>query len=301
MSPLLFILVMTVLVKDAGGMLSAPAKHAYDRNELAELVYADDTLIMGVADKFLAEYLNAFYMAGKRYGMELHPSKFQLLSTSGATVLHTPSGEVISISPTMEYLGAILSADGKCCAELGRRIGRAKANFMSLAKVWSHSSLTWPRKLRIFDAMVESKLTYAMGACCLLVAQERRINGFQNRCIRKILGIKPAFISRVSNAAVLERAHHRAASEILRKRRLLIIGKVFRAPPGHPMRSCCFIGSSTHPASEQFVRRVGRPSKDWTTEVLTDVIALFGSVACANEIAQDCLRWKQALRHKLGF
>ena len=233
--------------------------------------------------------------------MELHPSKFQLLSTCPTTVLRTPQGDTIKTSPTMEYLGALLSADGKCAAELSRRIGCAKADFKALAKVWSHSSLTWPRKLKIFSAMVECKLMYAMGACCLLVADARRLNGFQNRCIRKILGVKPAFISRVSNIAVLNKAHHRAASDILRKRRLILLGKVFRSPQDHPMRSCCFIGSSTHPASGQFVRRVGRPSKGWTQEVLKDAIALFGSVACANDVAQDCLRWKQALRLKLGF
>ena len=79
------------------------------------------------------------------------------------------------------------------------------------------------------------------------------------------------------------------------------MGKVFRAPSGHPLRSCCFIGSSTHPASEQFVRRVGRPNKDWTSEVLKDVVLLFGSIAGASDIAQDARRWRHALRHKLGF
>ena len=66
----IYILVMTVLVQDAVGMLSAPANHSYDRNKLAELVYADDILIMGVADNFVAEYLNVLYGWNKiRHGI----------------------------------------------------------------------------------------------------------------------------------------------------------------------------------------------------------------------------------------
>ena len=63
-------------------------------------------------------------------------------------------------------------------------------------------------------ALIESKLLYTMSALCFAAAENRRSDGFQNRCVRKIIGVKPAFISRVSNATVLEKAGHTAASAV---------------------------------------------------------------------------------------
>ena len=55
MSPLLFIIVTTVLLHDAVGTLSANTKTAYERGDLADLVYVDDILLIGVS----ANQLNA--------------------------------------------------------------------------------------------------------------------------------------------------------------------------------------------------------------------------------------------------
>ena len=66
LSPLLFIIVMTVLLHDAVGTLSANTRSAYDRDDLADLVYADDTLLIGVSDDQLSEFLEAVQRAGAR-------------------------------------------------------------------------------------------------------------------------------------------------------------------------------------------------------------------------------------------
>ena len=55
LSPLLFIIVMSVLLHDAVSSLSSEAKKAYDKGHLADLVYADDTLIIGVQDCHINE------------------------------------------------------------------------------------------------------------------------------------------------------------------------------------------------------------------------------------------------------
>ena len=70
---------MTVLMHDAKQMLSDAARVAYEKGDLADLVYADDTLLFGVSSKFLEEYLWAVAAAGRRYGLELHTGKLQLL------------------------------------------------------------------------------------------------------------------------------------------------------------------------------------------------------------------------------
>ena len=79
MSPLLFIIVMSVLLEDAKSLLSARALEAYENGDLSDVVYADDTLLLSVSQRHLQEYLSAVAVAGAKYGMELHWGKFQLL------------------------------------------------------------------------------------------------------------------------------------------------------------------------------------------------------------------------------
>ena len=275
LSPLLFIVVMSVLLHDAVAALGPEARAAYERGDLADLVYADDTLLMGVSDAHVQEYLAAISEAGKRYGLELHAAKFQLISTDASTNISTPDDMRIPVKASMEYLGSVLAATGESDTELNRRLGMAKADFNAISKVWSHSSLTWKGKLRVFSAIIESKLLYSLSSKCLSVAEARRLDGFQNRCIRKILGIKPAFISRVSNKDVLGKAGHQAASEMLRRRRLQLLGKIFRQPAPHPLRKACFIGDTSGLATDQYIRRRGRPAKEWTKLTLDDARRLF--------------------------
>jgi hypothetical protein len=289
LSPLLFIIAMTVLLHDAVEDLGAAAKAAYRCGDLGEIVYADDTLLYGSIDAPVTEYLRAVQGAGRRYGLELHTQKFQLLSTDPACRVFTTEGVRIPLKSSMEYLGAILTADGSNCLELNRRIGAAKGDFVSLCKIWSHSSLTWRGKLRIFSAVVESKLMYALARLTFTVADLRRLDGFQNRCIRKIIGVKPSFVSRISNASVLSKADHTPTSALLQKRRLQLFGKIVRQPPGHPSRQACFIGDTLIPTTERFVRRVGRPHAEWARVVLQEACQLFGSSHEAGRAAMDRL------------
>ena len=100
----------------------------------------------------------------------------------------------------MKYLGSIISADGKSSHGLNRRVVLAKADFNALGKIWSQSALTWRKHLRILSSLVESKLFSALATMCFNTADLRRLDGFLNRCVREIILIKPAFVSRVSNA-----------------------------------------------------------------------------------------------------
>ena len=197
----------------------------------------------------------------------------------------------------MQYLGAALSADGFCDNELARRIGMAKADFRSLCKIWRHSMLPWQRKLAIV-MLIESKLTYGLATVCLTIAQQRRLNGFQNRCLRSVLGIKSAFVSRISNAQVLARSGHAALTDTLNKKQLGLFGKVLRAAHDSPLHLSSFIPGTTTAATERYVRRVGRPRREWITDLTRCAGTLFGSMQAAKQIAQQPKSWKAAVSAK---
>jgi hypothetical protein len=292
LSPLLFVMVMSVLLTDAMDMLSKGAKDAHMKGDLADMVYADDTLLLSVSDAHLNEYLHAVAAAGARYGMELHWGKFQLLPVQCTPKVHTPDGQRIPLKSRMEYLGTILTDDLHDHHELVRRIALAKADFIALETVWGRSALTWRRKLGIYSCLIQSKLLYSLSSVCLTVAQIRKLNGFQNRCLRKIIGIAPSFVSRVTNAEVLRRCAHLPAADLLLKHQLSLLGKVLRSPEGHPLRTASFMRNSDTPATEQFVRRRGRPAKEWVREVMQEALILCGSAGEMVRLASDKHRWQ---------
>ena len=88
MSPFPFVIVMTVLTHDAITMFGA--RDAYDRGDLADLVYADDTLLMGATTSHLPEFLQAKvsrYMENSPFlspllTFQIGPSLFRLLTVS---------------------------------------------------------------------------------------------------------------------------------------------------------------------------------------------------------------------------
>ena len=298
LSPLLFVLLMTVLLHDAVAMLPEDARREYKDGVISDCVYADDTLLIGTSDEYLNSFLLAVATAGRRYGCELHWQKFQVLAVGSSGKILSPAGEPLKHVKYLEYLGACLTADGDMSHELGRKIGEAKRTFTSLRRLWSHSALTWRRKLNIYAAVVESKLLYGLSSACFTKAQLRRLDGFQNRCVRQIIGVKTAYISRVSNRTVLEKADHAAASTKLLFKQLQLFGKVIRCSSDHPMRTCTFSPglSFLQPLADKYVRRVGAPHKEFARDMLNHSVRIFGSWDRVAATAQSPAVWDKLLR-----
>ena len=294
LSPLLFIIVMSALMHDAVESLSGDAKAAYLQGDLADIAYADDTLLLGVSSAHLTEFLSSVAAAGKRYGMDLHYSKFQLVNVNCRTRVLRPDGNAVDATPGMVYLGTVLSDSGAVDSELGRRIGQAKSDFQALCKVWDHSSLRTARKLRLYCSMVETKLLYGLSCCCFTVAQQRRLNGFQAKCLRRIVGIKPSFISRITNKEVLRRVGHVDATTLLSQMQLQLLGKVLRAPATSQLRAAAFTPGTLQSATSRYVRRVGRPRREWVPTVMADATRL-ARPHDLQTLALDQSRWKSTM------
>jgi len=299
LSPLLFIVVMSALMHDSVAALSAPARQAYMRGDLADLAYADDTLLIGASSAHVTEFLSAVAQAGALYGMELHAGKFQLLQVQTSSKIHSVDGSPVPVTDHLSYLGSTLASDGRAAAELSRRIGMAKSDFKALSKVWTNSALTRTRKLKIYSSLVESKLLYSLSTASYTVAELRRLDGFQARCLRSILGIQPAFLSRISNDIVRQRAVCRCFSELLVDRQLMLLGTVLRAPEHSPLQSVSFIPGTLQPATSRYVRRVGRPRKEWVPIALSNAYNLGGHGQLLETVRSEA-DWKRLVRSRRG-
>ena len=141
------------------------------------------------------------------------------------------------------------------------------------------------RKLRpeVLNALVTIKLVYRLAAIVLTTTDRRRLDGLQNLCLRRIWNILPCYLS-CGNSPL--------AKKVLGQQ-LWLCGKAARAHVGSVLRVCAFCSGSLRPASDRYVRRIGRPRLEWVTQVQTAALHLTGGWATLEEAITEPEKWKK--------
>ena len=128
-------------------------------------------------------------------------------------------------------------------------------------------------------------------------AQLRQLDGFQARCLRSILGILPAFLSRTSNAVVRQQAGCNSSSASLLERQVIFIGNVVRGGQDTPLSNVSFVPSSFQPATSRYVRHVGRPRREWIPHVLPYAFQAAGGAHHLATAVQSKSVWKRLVHN----
>ena len=285
---------MTVLMHDAVANLVPAAAEAYKAGRLYDLLYADDTLILGTNAQDIGQFAAVIERMGANYGMSLHWGKTQALPILSTDRILQPDGTPMTEVSAMKYLGAVMDGHGRSDSEISRKLGCAKGDFRELSKLWSHSAVTTKDKLKYFHSMVVAKLLYGLSSMWLVTAQRRRLDGFYARCLRRILRIPCAYVSRISNAIVFARAGVRPFSDQLVGRQLQLLGKVAHSPDESRERRDTFIPGTLQPQIGRYVRRVGRPRQDWTNQLLRIGCDRMGRETFGNMLADTSIGAQQS-------
>ena len=262
LSPYLFIAVQTVMLHDAIDSLHLEEEPGYVVTR--DVLYADDTLLVSQHQSNLQNMLNAIIEEGRNYGLELNWGKTVQMQISTNQKVTTPSGSEIKTVRDAVYLGGLLTCDGRASAELCRRLGEASKLFKQLNKLWSHASLGWRRKRRIYDSVVLSKLLYSLDSLWSLKADRCRLDAFHCRCLRRILGIPHSFISRISNTSVLDQAGAEPLSQVLAGRQTKLYQKIVAYGPAALVNRILCNGDGS-PKNWARKRRRGRPRRQWAS------------------------------------
>ena len=271
LSPFLFGILMSALMTDAQAQLSTCSQAALSNGYLEDILYADDTLIIGRVGAHVKEYMKAIEQCGHECGLKIHWGKVQLVKVRTNEELTGPDGQILSDKQSMIYLGSTVHADGRFRADVGRKLGAATADFQALVAVWKNAGISSFRKLEIFDAVVVSKLLYSTSSAWLTKGDLRKLDGFHARCLRRILKIQPSYISRVSNDRVRALAKKPPFSELVRRSQLTLLGGVLLDPGKKELRAATFHGDTMMAETHAWVRRRGRPRHEWTSQLLAVV------------------------------
>ena len=108
-------------------------------------------------------------------------------------------------------------------------------------------SLGW--KIQVYNATVKAQLMYGLETSALSAVQLKKLDTFQQRGLRAILNIEPAWISRISNDAVMNTAVEALGKDIrlssiqIRAKKVVFLGHILRTTQYErfePMRMATF-------------------------------------------------------------
>ena len=235
LSPYLFIIVLTVILHDMDNTLKqqgVPTNTWSEGYPVSDLEYADDTLLLARTIPQLQSILSALEHHAAEYGMHLNTIKTEFL-------LHPDRPEpkllfadqtVVPTTEQVKYLGSIITWKKPFEAAFKQRCGLAEEGYKKLRLVWN-SSLGQRTKLQIFQSTFVPILTYGLDALTLTTPLLKRIDAFYYRFLRRVVGIKASYYSRITNLEVWHKARDpKLPSETLHKLQLTMMREVFTQP-----------------------------------------------------------------------
>ena len=138
--------------------------------------------------------------------------------------IQLPCGSV-KYTESFKYLGVELTSDLADTADIDAKLSRGRSTFTSLSKVFCISALSVKLRVKLFQTLIVPTVLH--GCWTLSRAVCNKLNVFQSRCLRSILGVK--WQDHVSNETV--RLHCSVAmllAQLVRLRRLGWAGHVIR-------------------------------------------------------------------------
>ena len=96
-----------------------------------------------------------------------------------------------------------------------------------------------------------------------------------------------------------QQAGWKSASTLLLEKQLLLLGKVLREDVEGPLHHVSFIPGTVQPATSRYVRKVGRPRKEWISSLLPEAYRVAGGLMNLETAVQDKLYWKRLVKAAL--
>ena len=211
MSPYLFLIAMTTLFsdvkKDNDEVRGLTASNRISGATFDELLYADDTILISESKEAVQKYLHQIEKESKKYGMNLNKTKCEVLTINGDDPIFFSDGVRVPPHDRVKYLGCMINDKGDPKQEVNKRISECIVIWKKLDPLWKHATNPTRCKLLVYNAIVRSKLMYGLESAQLNDSIKKKLDAFQLKGLRKILGMTTTYINRANtNDEVFKRA-----------------------------------------------------------------------------------------------
>ena len=267
LSPYIFIAVLSVIFAevDEGLLQQGTATNTWSvGHPVYDLEYADDTLLLGITSPQLQSILHTLETVAATYGLKLNQEKTELLANPKAdhTALHFLDGTPVKKVHSAKYLGSMISWECTFEVALFHRLALAEEAYKKLRLVWN-STMSRTRKLKIFESTFVPILLYGLDALTLSQKQLYRVDSQYMRFLRRVMGIKASYYSRIPHSEVYKQANYPTLpSTTLQYTQYKTLVNIFALPRTNPVHGVIF-----GPAYKDRIllqgRRRGKPHPYW--------------------------------------
>ena len=222
---------------------------------LEDLDFADDIALLSSTMNHLQEKTSKLETNAGKVGLKLNNNKCKIMKTNSKSEskLKVRGSDVEEVD-SFTYLGANVTTDGGSTVDLKKRIALASAQMKKLANIWKTNNISKKTKTTLFKSLVVSVLLCGCETWKLTKGEEKKLDIFQSRCLRRIYKIR--WQQHVSNTTVLETARMEKISCEIRRRRWNWIGHILRKD----RKDDCMIALGWAPDGK---RKRGRPKTTW--------------------------------------
>ena len=280
LSPSLFNLFLEFVLEDTRGMGGGVEMGDVLINNIR---YADDTTLMDMDFEKLQEITTQLEKSCSKWGMKINPLKCKVMSSDKRDI--TINNNVIDKVDEFVFLGSSVPSVE---TDVKRRTRLAAWAFGKLQNtIWNNQDISRSLKIRIYKALILPIAIYGAESWALKQADRSRLEAFEMRCLRVILGVH--LMDRVRNEEIRSRLNITTSiCEAIKERRLKWFGHVARMPPDR-------LPFQAYKNDFHKRRPPGRPPTRWKDQVEKDLgIPLHE----AEQQAQGRTEWRRMTRRR---
>ena len=273
---------MTVMFHD----IHHEDKTATEKQRLAgttsdEVLYADDTICVAQTNAAMNRMLRAIEEEGRRYGLRLNKKKCEYLKFGTAGPVKFADGAKLYPVGEVKYLGCLLNERGDPEKEVKKRIIETTIILKRLDIYLRRGYASTKEKLNISNAVLRAKLMYGLESVVMTPSVLNRLDAFQLKGLRKMLGKKTThynrnftneYLFRIANEQLRGQGGQPMTklSEFHMERRLILLAKQIVLRETEPTAGMTFSNENLAGHDITGQRRWGRPRLDWLKVTLAD-------------------------------
>uniref|UniRef100_A0A8C8DHP6 ribonuclease H n=1 Tax=Oryzias sinensis TaxID=183150 RepID=A0A8C8DHP6_9TELE len=293
MSPWLFNVYMDGVVKEVNervsGTVVSMMKTDGSEWSVNQLLFADDTALVADSEESLARLVEEFGRVCDRRKLRVNVEKSKVMRCTrvkGERRLNVAlNGELLEEVECFQYLGSCVCVDGGIGGEVEFRMNEVRKIWGGMKRVFECRSLGKDAKRRLYEGVVVPAALYGAETWSLKVAEKRKLNVVEMRCLRSMCGVTR--MDRVRNEVIRERTGvMRELADRAEQKALGWFGHVERMGRERLVKR-------VYESDVSGVRMRGRPRMGWTEGVRRALNARGMTVVQGREAAQDRDGWRE--------
>ena len=157
---------------------------------IGNLLFADDIDLIAGSNQELQDLTDRLTSRATAHGMEVSSEKSKVLvNTTDKKANIVMNGENLEEVDNFKYLGATITKDGRSTTEVKTRLAMATSSMARLFRIWKSKEISFSSKFKLYKSLVLSIALYGCESWTLSAELEQRIQTFEMKCLRRLLGI----------------------------------------------------------------------------------------------------------------